>query len=159
MSAEILSLSEGELNERIARARVEQRLKRKRDFLTAIERGETPLKNPFEFDDTAETERPSQRTRVEEKPKSNRSAPALLLKNEKYYTVTTFIFDWQTEFDTHPEDYPTDIKRVGAVTAVPKEHIKDRWMSFIIYKKGGSVLNVTWDETKAWLLRGIADEG
>ncbi len=44
-------LTETQLDERIKALRADARLKRKRDYLTAIQRGEATNLNPFEFDD------------------------------------------------------------------------------------------------------------
>lgn len=165
-SAEILSLTEAGLDERIALAQQARRLQRKRDYLAAIENGEQPDINPYEFDEPTSRatpvihdEPPAQRPRHSYSSSALKGLPTLRYKGTDDYTeLQNFLFELEGRFATYRDDFREDLDKVTYATGALQGHIKTRWRNFVTSEHLGGITTITWGELKEWLLAGVTDD-
>jgi hypothetical protein len=157
---EIVVMTEEELNEGIAVAKRGQRMKRKREYLAAVTRGEESTLNPYKFDDPTPqaqqvVEPASQRPRYEGRP--GLKLPYLKFKGGSYQALNTFFFDLKTRFITLNEDIRTDQDRIVYASAALEGSIKTRWTSYVTLHFQGDIANLTWPAMEQWLKDSISD--
>ena len=101
-------MSRDKLDEYISIDRENLRLKRKREYVEARQRGEIPAIDPFEFDDPVgpTPERPEQRPRREGGIRIQ--LPPLRFRGGNYAEIQNFIFDLENWFCIYTNDFPTD---------------------------------------------------
>jgi hypothetical protein len=158
--SDIGELDMEQLDERIRLARERASFQRKRSYLAAIERGEEPAINPFEFDDpvvpipVAPVERPYQRPRREG---ARIQITPLKYTGSSYADLQNFLFELQTRFVNYADDFQLDSERViYAMSALPKT-TKTRWRTYVQSSYQGDIAAVPWLEMTKWLEQDVTD--
>lgn len=146
-----------ELDEYITTDRENLRLKRRREYVEARQRGEIPAINPLEFDDPVDTppERPEPRPRHEGGARIQ--LPPLKFRGGNYAETQNFVFDLENRFRMFADDFKTDSQRIVYVASSLLGPIKTRWRNFLTLNHQADPDNVTWDEAKRWLSERVTD--
>ncbi|RYP58063.1 hypothetical protein DL770_010515 [Monosporascus sp. CRB-9-2] len=149
----ITSLTEEQLDRRIQEAREQRRLQRKRQYLAALEKGETP---PCELNeaDVAGGDRPHKRARSpSEGLGSQIPLPTLTYRGSSQTELATFLSNLKARFVLLGFD--RDIDRVLYTTACFVGPISNRWANYLTKQKGSDLTAVSWGELETWLYAGL----
>lgn len=151
-------MSRDELDEYISIDRENLRLKRKREYVEARQRGEIPAIDPFEFDDPVgpTPERPEQRPRREGGIRIQ--LPPLRFRGGNYAETQNFIFDLENRFRMYADDFPTDSQRVVYTASSLIGPLKTRWRNYVMLSHQNDPDDVTWTQAKRWLTERITDD-
>src|SRR5262249_19843908 len=103
-------ISEEELDTRIRAAQASMRVKRKFEYIEAMERGVMPEYNPFDLDEenrmTKPSAEPAKRGRSEVWGKIQ--LPPLSYNGKKWSDLTAFLFELEGRFKVDSHGLPTD---------------------------------------------------
>lgn len=154
----LLAMSEEELNAQITHARTEARLKRKRDYIAAIQRGETTDIDPYEFDEPENRRTPAAPERRVRREGPKIQLPPLKYKGSSYAEMQNFTFDLENRFLMFSDDFKNDTDRVIYATNSMIDTQKTRWRTHVGIHYHHNLSLVTWDGMKDWLREGISDD-
>jgi hypothetical protein len=155
-----MAMPEADLNRRITRVQEELRLQRKRSYLTAIEQGEQPTINPFEFDEPtaitdSDLETPQHQYCIDS---SARIQLALLKYSRGSYTdLQNFLFELENRFARYSNDFSTENDKVAYAISSLTGSQQTCWHNYISIHHPGNMARVTWDEMSQWLTNGLTD--
>jgi hypothetical protein len=154
---EVMQMDEAELDRRIAAARTEQRMQKKRSYLDSIRRGEEPDINPIEFDDPiAPVEiHPTRRPRHE--GLAHMKLQPLRFRGGSYASLQNFLFELESRFLTYNEDIHDDSERVVYAGSSLDGPIKTRWTKHVSLQYKGDLGTISWAEMKQWLEESVSD--
>lgn len=152
-------LTEAQLDQRIKTARATTRLQRKRDYLTAFQRGEPTDINPFEFDNPPDEpvnlHPPTRRTRSETFAKVQ--LLVLKYKGNNFASLNNFLLELESRFILYPEELESDAECIVYVVSFLNGSIKLHWINYVFLEYGGIIKIITRDIMKEWLKTSISD--
>jgi len=157
---DFVELDEEQLDERIRLARAGVRLQRKRTYLAALERGEEPTINPYDFNEPAgpalsvSTEPPHRRPRREG---ARIQLAPLKYGGGNYADLKNYLFELDSRFVAYADDFQLDTERVMyALGPLPKS-IKSRFRTHVATQYHDDLTAVTWSDMKEWLEQDVTD--
>lgn len=154
---DIAHLTEEELDGRIKAAREQQRLRKKREYLLALGRGEAP-------EITFETleDQPRARTSLERDSKRPRSSgwgklqlPCPRYRGKSWMELQSFLVDLESYFLTQPEAFQQEGQRVIYASSCLEADTKRRWTNYLMVDRDNQLSSITWPQFVEWLKDGI----
>jgi hypothetical protein len=160
IALDIMNMDEEQLNQSIATARVQHRLRRKRQYLDAILKGENPNIDPLEFDEPE-----PQRARCNDSPSHRGRREGLSLmklqplkyRGGTYASLQNFLFELEARFLRYREGLDSDSDRIIYAGSSLEGPIKTRWTNYVKIQHNGILSTVSWDEMKNWLEDSVSD--
>lgn len=139
----IEDLSEAELDRRILAIKKTRTLKRKREELKALQRGESP---PGDTQTSTSSREPS--------PKRMKTSDwgKLTYKGGTKGDLHRFLFQVKARFD-NVSDLSTDLQKVAWVTSCLEGPVERRWISRVRTTYQDNIKTVTWENMENWLKR------